>query len=196
MAFADPPYPGCAHIYSRPGTPEYHPEAMRWDDPQAHIGLMADLEREYHDGWALSTHSSALRELLAGAPPAARVGVYAKLGAPTRWVGRDGDVASVSFMWEPVIYRVPFVSRHVGHSAPDWCAGATGFRNTDAFMGAKPLVFSLWLFGLLRIGAHPDDELVDLFPGSGAVTRAWDDYRAARVRRAGVVQRAMFEGRP
>jgi hypothetical protein len=32
-------------------------------------------------------------------------------------------------------------------------------------------VFCRWLFGLL--GAAPGDQLDDLFPGSGAVTRAW-----------------------
>jgi len=29
------------------------------------------------------------------------------------------------------------------------------------------------------MGMRPDDELVDLFPGTGAVTRAWEEYRNA-----------------
>jgi hypothetical protein len=41
--------------------------------------------------------------------------------------------------------------------------------------GAKPERLCHWLFEML--GAHPDDELVDLFPGTGAVSRAWDTWR-------------------
>lgn len=40
----------------------------------------------------------------------------------------------------------------------------------------KPPEFSVWMFRLL--GARRGDELVDLFPGSGAVTRAWERYTA------------------
>ena len=40
-----------------------------------------------------------------------------------------------------------------------------------AFFGEKPERFCFWLFEVL--GLRPGDELVDLFPGSGAVTRAW-----------------------
>jgi len=50
VAYADPPYPGSAHIYSVPGTPEYHPDAARWDDPAEHVALMARLEEEFPDG--------------------------------------------------------------------------------------------------------------------------------------------------
>jgi len=27
------------------------------------------------------------------------------------------------------------------------------------------------------VGARPDDELVDMFPGTGAVTKAWESWR-------------------
>jgi hypothetical protein len=43
--------------------------------------------------------------------------------------------------------------------------------------GAKPARFCKWLFELL--GAADGDELVDLFPGSGGVERAWRIYAAA-----------------
>lgn len=33
VAYADPVYLGCARFYSVPGTPEFHPEAAKWDDP-------------------------------------------------------------------------------------------------------------------------------------------------------------------
>lgn len=47
-------------------------------------------------------------------------------------------------------------------------------------VGAKPAVFCRWLFGL--IGAEAGDELVDLFPGSGGVERAWRFYAGAALR--------------
>ena len=39
-------------------------------------------------------------------------------------------------------------------------------------IGAKPAAVCRWIFDLL--GAAPGDTLDGLFPGSGAVTRAWD----------------------
>lgn len=200
VCYADPPYPGCAKLYSKPGTPEYHPDAMRWDDPAEHVRLMAQLEAEFPDGWALSSHANALRELLAGSPPKTRVAVYARQGAPCRWVGRPVDgakcpVAAVAYMWEPVLYRVPAPARGDPRSTPDFVSAVAGHNNTEPFKGSKPRAFCRWLFGLLRLGGHHDDELVDLFPGSGAVTRAWDDYRAARValRNGRGVQGALFD---
>jgi hypothetical protein len=38
-------------------------------------------------------------------------------------------------------------------------------------IGAKPAAVCRWIFDLL--GAAPGDSLDDLFPGSGAVGRAW-----------------------
>ena len=40
--------------------------------------------------------------------------------------------------------------------------------------GTKPPAVCAWIFGLL--GTAPGDTLDDLFPGSGAVTRAWAAY--------------------
>lgn len=51
-----------------------------------------------------------------------------------------------------------------------------GVRRTDPgrVIGAKPAVFVRWVFDLL--GALPGDEMVDVFPGSGGVGRAWSIY--------------------
>lgn len=51
-----------------------------------------------------------------------------------------------------------------------------GNRITDParVVGAKPAVFIRWIFDLL--GALPGDEFVDVFPGSGGVSRAWELY--------------------
>ncbi len=57
LAYADPPYPGCAHLY---------PEKTEVD----HVTLIAQL-CEY-DGWALSTNENALQDLLALSPVGVR----------------------------------------------------------------------------------------------------------------------------
>jgi hypothetical protein len=41
-------------------------------------------------------------------------------------------------------------------------------------IGRKPLRFVFWVFELL--GASPGDELDDLFPGSGVVSRCWGEF--------------------
>src|SRR5690606_8664069 len=100
--------------------------------------------------------------------------------------------------WEPVIYSVPVLGRAkgVGGAPLDWCVAVSNGRTRDGdFRSAKPRKFSLWLFRLLGLGAHPEDELVDVFPGSGAVTRAWQDYMARATRsRRGEEQAALFDG--
>lgn len=53
-------------------------------------------------------------------------------------------------------------------------------RLTDSrrVTGAKPAAFSRWMFDLL--GAQAQDELVDVFPGSGGVQRAWEQFTRRR----------------
>lgn len=48
-----------------------------------------------------------------------------------------------------------------------------------ALIGMKPPQFSEWVFKLL--GATRSDELVDVFPGSGAVAEAWLRFVGADV---------------
>jgi hypothetical protein len=82
--------------------------------------------------------------------------------------------------WEPVIYRggraypSPLEARRL-----DALVHVVRIRTTDPrrVVGAKPAAFCWWLFDLL--GALPGDELVDLFPGSGGVGRAWRLYTSA-----------------
>jgi hypothetical protein len=42
--------------------------------------------------------------------------------------------------------------------------------------GAKPERFVWWVLAVLNV--QRDDEFVDLFPGTGAVGRAWESWRA------------------
>jgi hypothetical protein len=177
VAYADPPYPGSARLYAKPGTPEYHPDAMRWDDPAAHVELLARLDAQFPDGWAFSTCPDALPALLAAAPPGTRVAAWVR-----------GGVRS----WEPVLFRLG--ARRGGLATPGLDVSLVHFWTVSGFVGQKPPAFAAWLFRLLCLGAHQDDVLVDLFPGSGAVTRAWDEFRGQAVTRRGVTQGALFDG--
>lgn len=55
----------------------------------------------------------------------------------------------------------------------DWIECSITLRK--GLTGAKPEVVCHWAFEL--VAARPDDELADLFPGTGAVTRAWQTWR-------------------
>lgn len=149
LAYADPPYPGRAHLYA--GHPDFAGEVD-------HEALIADLQG--YDGWALSTSAASLRDLLPLCPPDVRV---------LAWVKH-----SVNVSWEPVIVRS---ARPVGTSGPrDWIhvepeAFQWRPKPESYVIGQKPAPFCEWLF--LWLGSRTDDTLDDLFPGSGAVGEAW-----------------------
>jgi hypothetical protein len=157
LAYADPPYPGKAWLYR--DHPDYRGEVD-------HAELIARLAE--YDGWALSTSAEALPVVLALCPLGARVAAWHRGERPTRsrWP---------LHAWEPVLY----------------CGGrrlVTGERRADSLVcgvgpldtlsgrviGSKPAAVCRWIFTLL--GAAPGDRLDDLFPGSGAVGRAWAAY--------------------
>lgn len=185
VAFADPPYLGQGHRYSAPGTPEYHPDAMRWDDPDEHRWLMAQLDEEYPDGWAYSLQAPALRTLLALAPEGVRVMAWVKPWAT--WRPGQGP----PYAWEPVLVRCG--KRACPERRPrDWVSASVGHGHTEAFFGAKPPEFCRWLLDVFALGEHPDDVFDDLFPGSGAVTRAWNEYRSMATTRHGAVQDTLW----
>jgi hypothetical protein len=138
-----------------------------------HAELVARLEADFPDGWALSTSAVALRDVLAMCPPDVRVGAWFRGERPVR--SYRPLVA-----WEPVIYAGgrPYLSS-LETRRVDALVHVARPRSTDPGrgIGAKPAAFCYWLFGLL--GALPGDELVDLFPGSGGVARAWRDFSAS-----------------
>ncbi|TGV50867.1 hypothetical protein EN803_40735, partial [Mesorhizobium sp. M2D.F.Ca.ET.160.01.1.1] len=55
----------------------------------------------------------------------------------------------------------------------DWIQESITLRK--GLTGAKPEAVCHWAFETL--GARPDDELHDLFPGTGAVTKAWRTWQ-------------------
>jgi hypothetical protein len=156
FAYADPPYPGKAFLY--PENSEVN-----------HASLLEELTTNYPDGWALSTSSDALQHVLALCPPRIRVAAWFK--GPRRTKSRRALIS-----WEPVII---FGGRPLQVDRPQTlndCLIARGrFRSfPGALIGMKPPAFAEWIFR--QLGASRIDRLHDIFPGSGAVTRAWARY--------------------
>ncbi len=152
VAYADPPYPS--------KNPYRYYESQVAD----HRLLIAHLEE--FDGWALSTSSAALVTVAQWLPEWTRCAA---------WVKQPGRIngAGAQHSWEPVLYK----AARRNYAAMD-STGRTGYNSRARFVGAKPEVFSFWLFDLL--GLEPDDEFVDVFPGSGAVSEAWEKWRNQR----------------
>lgn len=157
LAYADPPYPGLAW--------RYYGREESYAGEVDHRRLLEQLAT--FNGWALSTSSKALRDVLPLCPPEARVCSWVKpIGASPRTRGPHST-------WEPLIV-MPARLRRPG--VRDWLSAQPGRGGGETLMGRKPLAFCAWLFELL--GAAPQDELVDLFPGTGIVGRAWGEFQA------------------
>lgn len=158
VAIADPPYPGCAHLYK--DHPDYAGEVNHWD-------LLNELDHDY-DGWLLHTSSVALREILPLCPSDVRVMAWVKPFAAFK------ANVPVAYAWEPVIVkacRKPVVSGRL--VMRDWIAESITLKR--GLTGVKPEAVCRWAFEVL--GMEPDDELHDLFPGTGAITQAWERWR-------------------
>jgi len=158
VAYADPPYPGLAHYYK--AQPEYTGELDFRD-------LLARLGHDYPDGWALSLHSPALRTILPLCPPETRVTAWVKPFASFK------PGVGVAYAWEPVLVYGGRRRTREQPTVRDWIAANITLQR--GLVGAKPDVFCYWLFEVL--GLEPGDEFVDLFPGTGAVTRAWERFQ-------------------
>lgn len=156
FAYADPPYPGLAHKWYR-------------GEEVDHAELVERLMREYPDGWALSTSSEALRDVWALCPDGTRLCVWVN-GARKTKSYRALRAYEAVLVFGGRKRREPEVSDLT--DVLSW--GGRQHSHPEALPGMKPAAFCEWLFRLL--GAGPDDSLEDLFPGSGAVRRAWALY--------------------
>jgi hypothetical protein len=158
FAYADPPYLGCgAKFYQRP----------EWDTVKRHAELVAQLVAEYPDGWVMSLHTPSLKAILPLCPDVARVGAWVKPFASFK------PNVSPAYCWEPVIWMGGRKRTRDEMTVRDY--HSEGITLKRGFTGAKPEGFSFWVFDLL--GMQPDDEFVDLFPGSGAVSVAWEQFQ-------------------
>jgi len=179
FAYADPPYIGCAKRHYK-DQPDYAGEVD-------HKALTEQLYHEFPDGWVLSASAKSLWDLLPIVPKSweCRIAIWCK---PFSHLGAQGRPL---WAWEPVIFRKGRKYNPPDLPPYDWlitnphyaAIGHPG-RNQKTvdkpiFKGAKPDEFCYWIFELLNM--QSGDELVDLFPGTGRVMRAWERYQEAGV---------------
>lgn len=162
FAYADPPYLGCGAMYAK-----LHPDATAWDDPRTHQTLIERLCDEFPDGWAMSLHSPSLRTILPMCPPDVRVMAWVK-----PFCAFKANV-NPAYAWEPVVVRGGRKRTRWEEKVRDWVAEP--IMMLTGCPGAKPRDFCFWVFDVLNM-LH-GDEFHDLFPGSDAVGRAWEEYR-------------------
>lgn len=170
LGYADPPYPGCAHLYK--DHPDYGGEVD-------HRQLVERLMDEF-DGWVLHTsvggHRMMEREKILP-ETGIRVCQWFK---PFAAFKRNVPVA---YVHEPVIIacvRKPTVSkrlvlRDVLICEEEESGVVEGITMKRGLTGVKPSKVVHW--ALEVAGVVPEDEVADLFPGSGAVGRAWEEWR-------------------
>lgn len=189
LAIADPPYPP---LFSErrdvPGGPlrvtsrsrarrwygdgpraasdspvaDFHADAGAWDDLSEHRRLIERLVDEF-DGFAIATTQDGL-DAYRPMPIGAHTGVWYR---PTALPGGS----RIMNRWEPVIFFVPEERRGRGGLQVSDVLVANAPR--VGFVGAKPPEWTRWVLDMLGYDAGVD-ELVDLFPGSGAVSAAAD----------------------
>lgn len=161
LGYADPPYPGCANLYR--DHPDYAGEVD-------HKVLLERLSNEF-DGWVLHTSVPGLRlmERSGWLPDHIRICAWVK---PFAAFKRNVPVA---YAWEPVLVkaaRKPHVSdRQVMR---DFISEPITMKR--GLTGVKPERVCAWAFEVM--GAWHTDELHDLFPGTGAVTKAWHKWKS------------------
>jgi hypothetical protein len=154
IAYADPPYIGCAHLY---------PEKEEVD----HRSLLRDLQQ--YDGWALSCSSPSLGEILGMLNGCEyRVGAWVKPFAVFK------PNVNPAYAWEPVIFVPPPRKRTRDEpTRRDWVSSNITLQK--GMVGAKPKDFCFWIFELLNI-CPEEDEFEDMYPGSGAVTEYYKSW--------------------
>ena len=155
LAYADPPYPGCAHYYR---------DQLSYGGEVDHEELVGRLAT--YDGWALSTSRSALPLVLSlAAARDAIVCPWVKVHGASR--ARGPSNVHEYLLVRPARRRLPGV--------PDALVAAVARGGDSGLIGRKPIRFVHWMLALL--GAEPCDTLDDLYPGSGIVGRCWEEFR-------------------
>ena len=158
FAYADPPYIGQAkkHYGNDPNCAEVD-----------HGALLTSLSE--YDAWALSCSSTTLKQILGmpECPDDVRICAWVK---PFCAFKKNVNPA---YAWEPILV---WGGRNLGSEVPtvtDWVSANITLKR--GLSGVKPDKFCFWLFGF--VGLTSEDEFIDLFPGSGAVGRAWEVWK-------------------
>jgi hypothetical protein len=163
FAYADPPYIGQARKHYS------HDERCAEVD---HVALIEQLRDGGYAGWALSLSAPSTEEVMhicrrVVGPNVVRLGAWVKPFASFKPNVNPG------YCWEPVVFVASSRKRSRKElTVRDYVSA--NITVGKGLSGAKPDGFSFWLFDLL--GMEATDELDDLFPGTGAVTRAWKEW--------------------
>jgi hypothetical protein len=156
LAYADPPYPGMADLYVEQTEVDHRVLLRRLDE---------------YDGWALSTDERSLAFVLTLCPRGVRILAWCRSNAPFLY---PNPAAS----WEPVICK-PARIKPVTVRTYLVTAAPTGRSQREGLTGQKPPGFCEWV--LRSLGADPEeDELHDLFPGTGVMSQTWRGFKAQR----------------
>lgn len=166
FAYADPPYLGTSNFGAAHHYGKHHDQAADYDGMDAHVDLVARLVEEFPDGWAMSASSPSLKHLLALCPPDVRVMAWIKPFASFKPGVNPG------YCWEPIIVRGGRKRTRKQRTTRDWVAANITLKK--GLSGVKPIEFCFWLFEVLNL--QPGDELVDIFPGTRAVSTALSQW--------------------
>lgn len=111
-------------------------------------------------------HTPSLQAILPLCPQGVRVGAWVKPFASFK------PGVNPCYCWEPVIF---WGGRRRGRELPtlrDFVSCNITLKR--GLTGAKPELVCHWIFEML--GAQVGDQFTDVFPGTGAVQRAWETY--------------------
>ena len=132
-----------------------------------HVALLSHLNDDF-DAWALSSGSIQLKQILnmPTCPDDVRICAWVKPFANFK------PNVNPAYAWEPIITRGGRKRGRDVYTAYDWVSANITLKR--GVVGAKPDKFCFWLFEFM--GLNSDDEFTDMFPGSGAVTEAWETW--------------------
>lgn len=169
IAYADPPYLGCGKkLYGK-----HHAEAAEYDKVDTHRHLIQRLAVEFPDGWALSLHTPSLETMLILCREVlgenrVRIGSWVKPFASFKPGVNPG------YTWEPILFSGGRKRGRDIDTLRDYVSCNITLKK--GLTGAKPEAVCHWIFDFL--GMNGTDELHDIFPGTGAVSRAWETFKA------------------
>lgn len=157
FCYADPPYIGQAKKHYK------HDSRCAEVD---HEGLIWHMDQKYGH-WALSCSSPSLKQILSWCPDDVRVMAWVKPFCSFK------PNVGVAYAWEPVIVKGARPRDREQPTIRDWVSANITLQK--GLSGAKPIEFCFWLFEVLNM--QSEDELIDMYPGTGAVSKAWEIYR-------------------
>ena len=158
FAYADPPYPGNAHLY--PENEEIN-----------HTELIRYLTDEFPDGWALSTGSNSLYEILPLCPTTVRIGAWVKPFAVFK------PNVGIAYAWEPVIFHGGRRRKRNQPTIRDWVSASITLKK--GVVGAKPEAFCRRLIEIFN--ANSEDTITEIFPGTSLLSKIWNTILQQRV---------------